>query len=65
MENKTQNTEELLSKVKEYVELSHKGNTSFLTKDGRRFIELESEIEEYIELPEMDVCAFLEDKFKL
>jgi hypothetical protein len=56
--------EVILPLVKEYIELSHKGDTSCLTKDGQRFNELENEIEEYyVSLPEMDVCAFLEGKF--
>ena len=54
-------TEELiLPLVKEYVELSRKGDL------GSRFNELEQEIDEYhVTLPEMDVCAFLEHKFNL
>jgi hypothetical protein len=55
--------EQILPLVKEYIELSHRGDSSCLTKDGQRFNELESEIEEYVSLPENDVCLFLEDKF--
>jgi hypothetical protein len=52
--------EVILPLVKEYVELSEKGDL------GERFNELESEIEEYhVTLPEMDVCAFLKHKFSL
>lgn len=50
--------------VKEYIELSHKGDTSIFTENGKRFNELENEIDEYyVTLPEHDVCAFLEEKF--
>ena len=52
--------EVIMPLVKEYVELSDKGDL------GERFNELENEIEEYyVALPEMDVCAFLKHKFKL
>lgn len=54
----------ILPLVKEYIELSHKGDSSCLTKDGQRFNELEQEIDEYyVELPEENVCLFLEHKF--
>lgn len=49
---------DLIDNVKQYVILSRAGNM------GNRFNELESLIEEEIDLPEMDVCAFLEEKFK-
>ena len=63
-ERKLQIEEIILPLVKEYIELSHKGNTSCFSEDGQRFLELEQEIEEYyVTLPEHDVCAFLEDKF--
>ena len=56
--------EVILPLVKEYIELSHKGNTSCFSEDGKRFLELESEIEDsYVTLPEHDVCMFLEGKF--
>ena len=52
--------EQILPLVKEYVELSEKGDL------GERFNELEQEIDEfYVTLPEMDVCMFLKDKFSL
>ena len=52
--------EVILPLVKEYVELSRKGDL------GERFNELEQEIDEYhVYLPEMDVCLFLEEKFNL
>jgi len=52
--------EQILPLVKEYVELSEKGDL------GDRFNELEQEIDEYyVALPDMDVCAFLKDKFSL
>ncbi len=52
--------EVIMPLVKEYVELSDKGDL------GERFNELENEIEEcHVTLPEMDVCAFLKHKFKL
>jgi len=60
---KIQIEELIIPLVKEYVELSKNGHTSCLTKEGQRFNELESEIEELVELPEHDVCAFLEGKF--
>lgn len=50
---------EIIPLVKEYVELSEKCDL------GERFNELETEIEYYVALPEMDVCAFLKHKFKL
>ena len=63
-ERKLQIEEVIMPLVKEYIELSHKGNTSCLNKDGQRFLELESEIEDsYVTLPEHDVCLFLEEKF--
>ena len=50
----------ILPLVKEYVELSEKGDL------GERFNELEQEIDEYhVTLPEMDVAMFLKDKFSL
>ena len=56
--------EQVLPLVKEYLELSHKGDTSCLTKEGQRFLELEREIEEYhVSLPDEDVGAFLQGKF--
>ena len=59
-ELKLRNEEVILPLVKEYVELSRKGDL------GERFSELEQEIDEYhVTLPEMDVCAFLEHKFNL
>ncbi len=52
--------EVIMPLVKEYVELSDKGDL------GERFNELENEIEEcHVTLPEMHVCAFLKHKFKL
>lgn len=63
-ERKLQIEELILPLVKEYIELSHKGDTSCLTEDGKRFNELEGEIDEYyVKLPEHDVCLFLEEKF--
>lgn len=57
-ERRLQIEELILPLVKEYIELSHKGDL------GERFNELESEIEEYyVVLPEHDVCMFLEEKF--
>ena len=59
-ERQLQIDEVILPLVKEYVELSHKGDLR------ERFSELEQEIDEYhVYLPEMDVCAFLEHKFSL
>lgn len=59
-ERQLQIDEVILPLVKEYVELSRKGDLR------ERFNELENEIEEYyVSLPEMDVCAFLEHKFNL
>jgi hypothetical protein len=59
-ERQLQIDEVILPLVKEYVELSRKGDIR------ERFNELENEIEEYhVSLPEMDVCAFLEEKFNL
>jgi hypothetical protein len=56
--------EEIIPLVKEYIALSHKGDTSCLTEDGQNFNRLEEEIEEfYVRLPETDVCLFLEEKF--
>ena len=60
---KIQVEEEIVPLVKEYVELSKKGDTSCLTENGQRFNSLEAEIEELVELPEHDVCSFLEGKF--
>ena len=55
---------QVLPSVKEYIELSHKGDSSCLTEQGQRFLELEQEIEEYyVALPEEDACLFLEEKF--
>ena len=54
---------EIVPLVKEYVELSKKGDTSCFTEDGQRFNFLEEEIEELVDLPEHDVCSFLEGKF--
>jgi len=52
--------EVILPLVKEYVELSIKGDLR------ERFNQLEQEIDEYyVTLPEMDVCMFLEEKFGL
>jgi len=63
-ERKLQIKEVIIPLVKEYVQLSHKGDTSCFTEDGKRFLELEQEIEEYhVTLPEHDVCLFLEEKF--
>lgn len=63
-ERNLQIEELIIPLVKEYIELSHKGDSSCLTEDGRRFNELESEIDEYyVKLPEHDVCMFLEEKF--
>lgn len=63
-ERKLQIEELILPLVKEYIELSHKGDTSCLTEGGRRFNELEGEIDDYyVKLPEHDVCMFLEEKF--
>lgn len=63
-ERKLQFKEVILPLVKEYIELSHKGDTSCFTEGGKRFLELEREIEEYyVTLPEHDVCAFLEERF--
>lgn len=59
-ERQLQIDEVILPLVKEYVELSRKGDIR------ERFSELEQEIDEqYVSLPEMDVCAFLEEKFNL
>ncbi len=59
-ELKIRNEEVILPLVKEYVELSEKGDL------GERFNQLEQEIEEYhVTLPEMDVCMFLKEKFSL
>jgi len=59
-ERQLQIDEVILPLVKEYVELSEKGDMR------ERFNELENEIEEYhVSLPEMDVCAFLKGKFSL
>jgi hypothetical protein len=56
--------EAIIPLVKEYIALSHKGDTSCLTEDGQNFNRLEEEIEEfYVRLPETDVCLFLEEKF--
>lgn len=63
-ERKLQIEEAILPLVKEYIELSHKGDTSIFTENGKRFNELEQEIEEYyVALPDEDVCQFLEGKF--
>jgi len=52
--------EVILPLVKEYVELSNKGDLR------ERFNQLEQEIDEnHVTLPEMDVCMFLEEKFGL
>lgn len=54
----------ILPLVKEYLELSRKGITSMFNPDGERFNELEQEIDEfYVSLPDMDVGAFLEEKY--
>ena len=59
-ELKLRTEEFILPLVREYVELSEKGDL------GERFNELEQEIDEYhVTLPEMDVCLFLKDKFSL
>jgi hypothetical protein len=59
-ELKLRTEEFILPLVKEYVELSTKGDL------GERFNELEQEIDEYhVTLPDMDVCAFLQHKFSL
>jgi len=59
-ELKLRTEEFILPLVKEYVELSEKGDL------GERFNELEQEIDEYhVTLPEMDVCLFLKEKFSL
>jgi len=59
-ELKLRTEEFILPLVKEYVELSEKGDL------GERFNELEQEIDEYhVTLPEMDVCMFLKEKFSL
>ena len=58
-ERQLQIDEFILPLVKEYVDLSRKGDIR------ERFNELEQEIDEYhVSLPDMDVCLFLEDKFE-
>lgn len=54
--------EELIDLVREYIELSKAGDL------GERFNTLENQIEEELnrmgeDVPEMDVCAFLEERF--
>ena len=58
--------EQVLPLVKEYLAISDKGYPSVHSKEGERFHYLEQEIDEqYVSLPEMDVAAFLKDKFSL
>ena len=56
--------EEILPKVEEYLKLSDKGITSIFHPDGKRFNELEQELDEYyVTLPDEDVGAFLSEKY--